>query len=105
MKRRRALGMSSKHEAHWKELHRRVALGESLNTAEKAVYEAGCREMDAEEWLDGDLARLRELRNGIVEAEREQQRLRDREAELDDRIADLEARLDERTRRLLGIQL
>ena len=54
--------------------------------------------------LDGSyLERLRELRAQIAAAELEQQRLREREAELDARIVALEARLDTRTRQLLGI--
>ena len=88
---------------HWQELHRRVVTGETLSTIEQATYEAGCRELDDEERLDGNLERLRELRAKIAEAEAEQQRLREREAELDARIAALEARLDKRTRQLIGI--
>jgi cell division protein FtsB len=87
----------------WQSLHRRVVQGERLSAAEQAAYDAGCRELDAEEHLDGNLAQLRELRTAIAEAETEQQSLRDRETELDARIAALEARLDERTRQLLGI--
>jgi len=67
------------------------------------VYEAGCEELDAEERLDGNLERLRELRAQIAAAEAEQQRLRAHGAELDARIIALEARLDTRTRQLLGI--
>ena len=59
--------------------------------------------MDAEERLDGNLERLRELRAQIAAAETEQQHLRAREAELDARIVAREARLDTRTRQLLGI--
>ena len=88
---------------HWQVLHRRVAMGETLSAAEQAAYEAGCQELDAEERLDGNLERLRELRTQIAAAEAEQQRLREREAELDARIVALEARLDTRTRQLLGI--
>jgi len=88
---------------YWQILHRRMALGETLTTAEPAVYESGCQEMDAEERLDGNLERLRELRAQIAAAETDQQRLQAREAELDARIAALEARLDARTRQLLGI--
>lgn len=47
---------------HWQVLHRRVALGETLSASEQAVYEAGCREWDAEEKLHSNLERLRELR-------------------------------------------
>ena len=88
---------------HWQGLHRRVTMGETLSAAEQAAYEAGCQELDAEERLDGNLARLRELRTQIAAAEAEQQCLREREAELDARIIALEARLDTRTRQLLGI--
>jgi hypothetical protein len=88
---------------YWQVLHRRVALGETLNVEEQAAYETGCQELDAEEGLDGNLERLRELRAQIAAAETEQRRLQAREAELDARIVALEARLDTRTRQLLGI--
>ena len=88
---------------YWQMLHRRVALGEPLNPAEQAVYQSGCQELDAEERLDGNLERLRELRAQIAAAETEQQRIREREADLDARIVALESRLDMRTRQLLGI--
>jgi chromosome segregation ATPase len=88
---------------YWQVLHRRVTMGEMLRVAEQAAYEAGCQELDAEEQLDGNLVRLRELRTQIAAAETEQQRLREQETELDARIATLEARLDTRTRQLLGI--
>ena len=87
----------------WQVLHRRFVSGERLSESEQADYEAGCRELDAQETLDGNLERLRALRNQIAEAETEQQRLRIQEKELDARIATLEARLDARTRQLLGI--
>ena len=80
-----------------------MVLGKTLTTAEQAVYESGCQEMDAEERLDGNLERLRELRAQIAAAETDQQRLQAREAELDTRIVALEAHLDTRTRQLLGI--
>jgi hypothetical protein len=88
---------------YWQVLHRRVIMGETLCTAEQAAYEAGCQEVDAEERLDGNLARLRELRTQIAAAETEQQRLRAQETALDARIAALEARLDTHTRQLFGI--
>ncbi len=88
---------------YWQVLHQRVALGGTLNAAEQAAYETVCQELDAEERLDGNLERLRELRAQIAAAETEQQRLREREAELDARIVALESRLDMRTRQLLGI--
>lgn len=87
----------------WQILHRRIVSGEMLNTREQTDYEAGCRDLDAGESLDGNLDRLRELRAQIAEAGTEQQRLQTRERELDARITELEARLDTRTRQLLGI--
>lgn len=89
---------------YWQVLHQRVVQGERLSAAEQTVYEAGCEELDAEERLDGNLERLRQLRAHIAAAEAEQQRLRAQEAELDAHIAALEARLDTRTRHLLGIR-
>lgn len=95
--------MDKQASQSWQVLHQRVAMGETLSVAERAAYEAGCQELDAEERLDGNLERLRELRTHIVAAEAEQQHLRAQEAELDARIVALEARLDTRTRQLLGI--
>lgn len=88
---------------HWQVLHRRNVMGEILNAAERAVYEAGCREMDAGEALNGNLEQLRILRRKIVEADAKQQQLRQQETELDARIAALEARLAPQTRQQLGI--
>ena len=87
----------------WQVLHRRVVYGETLSTAEQADYEVGCRKLDAQEKLDGNLERLRALRAQIAEAKIQQQHLRTQEQTLDVRIASLEARLDTRTRELLGI--
>ena len=88
---------------YWQVLHQRVAMGEMLSVAEQAAYEAGCQELDAEERLDGNLERLRELRAQIAAVETEQRRLQAQAAELDARIMALEARLDTRTRQRLGI--
>src|SRR5207247_10201753 len=88
---------------YWQVLHQRVALGGTLSAAEQASYEAGCQELDAEERLDGNLERLRQLRAQIAAVETEQRRLQAQAAELDARIMALEARLDTRTRQRLGI--
>ena len=87
----------------WQILHRRSVMGESLTASERAEYETGCQELDAEEVLDGNLKPLRELRAKIMEAETEQQRMRQREVELKARIVELETQLDTRSRQLLGI--
>ena len=95
--------MDEQEFQNWQILHRRVVAREVLSAAEQAAYDAGCRELDAEERIEGDLEPLRQLRAQIAAAAVEQQQLRRREAELDARIAALEARLDDRTRQLLGI--
>ena len=95
--------MDSQNYRAWQELHLRAARGEALNASEQADYEAGCQELDADETLDGDLDRLRKLRELIGSAESAKRQLRDQEANLDARIAALEDRLDTRTRQLLGI--
>lgn len=87
----------------WQLLHGRVMQGDVLKPTEQALYETGCHALDAEECLDGDLTRLRELRSSIAEAEVELLRLREREAVLDAQIKDLERNLDQRTRQLLGV--
>src|ERR1051326_7189681 len=72
---------------NWQILHRRHVMGEILNAEEQTIYEAGCRELDATERLNGKLERIRELRAAIAAAEQEQHHLRKREKELDARIA------------------
>ena len=87
----------------WEVLHRRTVSGEMLSASEQAVYDAGCRELDMEENLYGNLEQVRALRAQIVDASAEQHRLLTRKVELNARIAALEARLDTRTGRLLSI--
>ena len=89
--------------SQWQKLHHLIAKGETLNAVERAEYESGCHELDAEEILDGNLPRLRELRAQVIEVRAQGRRLREREAKRDAEIAELEARLDPRTRQLLGI--
>jgi chromosome segregation ATPase len=97
------INMQQSADKNWSALHRRRACGETLSAQEQADYDAICRQMDAQEHLDGNLARLRELRLQIAQAKAEQQQLQTQEDALDARISDLEARLDARTRQLLGI--
>jgi hypothetical protein len=94
--------MDAERDNQWQVLHRRIVQGEVLSSAEQSVYDAGCRELDAEECLDGNLVRLRELRVGIWEATAEQRQLREREAELDARMLDLKTRLERRSSQLLS---
>ncbi|HET6386471.1 MAG TPA: hypothetical protein VFJ58_24015 [Armatimonadota bacterium] len=95
--------MNKQAYENWAVLHRRVVAGESLNESEQAAYEAGRRELDHEDRMDGNLEMIRTLRAQIREAETVQRELRTKERELDTRIKTLESRLDERTRQLLGI--
>jgi peptidoglycan hydrolase CwlO-like protein len=88
----------------WKALHLRVAKGEALSPEEQARYDAGARELDAEEKLDGGLEELRRTRKRLKELTAELERLQGRRKELDEQIAALEAALDERTRQLLQVE-
>ena len=88
---------------NWQKLHRLVATGCALDAQQQATYEAGCRELDQDENLDGGLGRLCELRTRVKESQAEQRRLLRRAADLDAHIAVLETHLDPRTRQLLGI--
>lgn len=62
---------------NWQVVHRRVATGGTLNAAGQAVYESGCQALDAEERLDGNLERLRELRAQHVSKSRRRTGLRE----------------------------
>ena len=95
--------MQQSTKQNWNALHRRKASGETLNSQEQSDYEAGCRDLDSQEWLDGNLERMRTLRSQIAQAKADQQRMQIEEQALDARIIELEARLDARTRKLLGI--
>ena len=87
----------------WSELHRRHVLGETLTAEEQTTYEAGCREIESTVNYEGDIPRLRQLREQLREARLVSERLRQRQATADAEIAELEARLDPRSRQLLGI--
>ena len=95
--------MNTQELQQWQQLHGRKMAGEPLSASEQADYETGQSELDSTETLDGDIERLRELRNKIAAAEVEQQRLREQHAALDACIAALEACLDSHTRHLLQI--
>lgn len=87
----------------WWVLHLRAARGDRLSAVERAAYEAGLRELQHGEILDGDLAALREARAAVVSLEAEHEQRRKRREELEADIAALEAALGERTRQLLGV--
>ena len=90
--------------AQWGALHRRYVSGELLSAEEQAAYQAGCDQLDATEKIEGDIPRLRELRDKVLEAREISRKLWEREIAADAEIAELEARLSPRSRRLLGIE-
>ena len=75
-------------EAHkrWWPLHRRAALGETLNAQEQALYQAGVRKLDAEEEqaLSGSVERLRQARQQVQESREDYRRL---QAQLEEMVA------------------
>ncbi|HLK61738.1 MAG TPA: hypothetical protein VKU00_34650 [Chthonomonadaceae bacterium] len=94
-------------EAHtyqiWSQLHLRVARGETLTAEEKAIYDIGIKELDREEKIEGDMARLRQLKANLAQLEAENTHLREERQQLDAQIAAVEAHLSQETRQELGI--
>lgn len=91
---------------HWQTLHNRAVQGATLTEEEQAIYEAGIRELDAEEeeqLRSSNIEQMRQMRARIAEAEAEHQNLLANHAQLKAQIAMLEANLDVKTRQLLGI--
>ncbi len=88
----------------WRALQLRVARGEVLSAEEQAIYEAGERQLDAEDPPVGDVRELLRLKSRLAALEKEQSKLLDRKAQLDAEIADLEAHLSPQTRELLEIR-
>ena len=88
----------------WWPLHIRAAKGETLNTEEQAVYEAGCRTLDAEERLDGRLEELKQARQRTEELESKRVQLQARYEALRAEIEELETNLSEPIRQALGVK-
>jgi len=88
----------------WWPLHIRAAKGETLNAEEQAIYEAGCRTLDAEERSDGRLEELRQARQRTEELETKRVRLQTRYENLRAEIAELETHLSEPIRQALGVK-
>ena len=77
----------------WWQLHLRVARGDKLDAAERATYEAGLIELDAEEktqWTDGDLIRLRRLKAEVESLQSTRVQLQAKSRRLDRQIRTLE---------------
>jgi septal ring factor EnvC (AmiA/AmiB activator) len=88
----------------WSALHLRKARGESLTDEERAVYEAGLRELEAGESYPGDLEELRRLRAELQRLRAEHAELEAQRAAFDQEIARLEANLSRRAKELLGVE-
>ena len=86
----------------WSALHRRSVLGEPMSEAERVAYEAGCRELDTEEKLDGGRAREQELLARMDAVEARQKRLSEQEAAMEAEIAALKRQLETVTRQQLA---
>ena len=87
----------------WSALHIRAARGETLSPEERAVYEAGLKQLEEGESYPGVLTLLKQARAQTAALEAEQAELRVRHDARKARIAVLEAALDERTRQALGL--
>jgi hypothetical protein len=91
----------------WWRLHARVAKRETLGPQDREAYEAGLRQLDAEEEdalaPDEVVDRLRRLRERLTAADAEDRRLSEQYETVRTEIARMEGLLDERTRRALGI--
>lgn len=78
---------------HWWQLHLRVARGDELTAVERATYEAGLTELDAEEkaqWTDNDLTRLRKLKAEVESLQAIRAQLQAKSRRLDRQIRTLE---------------
>ena len=97
--------MDEETHKRWWPLHRRAALGEILNAGEQSFYEAGLRQLDAEEEqaLNGSVERLKQARQRVQDSRAEYRRLQAQLEEMETQISLLEARLDEPTKQLLGV--
>ena len=87
----------------WRPLHTKRAQGKTLTPEEEAAYEAGRREMEAEEILPDNIAELRQFRAEIEALEVKHTAALERYKALQAEIAALESQFSEPTRRSLGI--
>lgn len=88
----------------WWVLHLRAARSENLTAEERALYEAGLKQLQQEEVREGHRAGIRNLRDTVAALQSEHAQLDARRQKLDAEIMALEATLDERTRQLLGVE-
>ena len=89
----------------WWLLHRRSAVGELLSAEEQARYEAGLRQLEAEEPpIQSSIDALRQARQQMLAAQAEYRRLQRQYEAMQAEAAALEARLDKSTKQVLGIR-
>ena len=96
--------MDAQGYAVWSDLHRRRVAGELLSEEESAAYEAGCQDIESTINYEGDIPRLRNLREQMLASRAVNKELREQEIALVAEIEALQARLDVYTRRQLGIE-
>lgn len=87
----------------WWELHVRVALGESLTSDDRAIYQAGRQDLESGEESQLLLG-AKQARDELAVLESERSKLERRHQELDAEIQLLESRMGQQTRRLLGVE-
>lgn len=91
----------------WWQLHRRVAVGETLSEQEQGAYQQGLAELEAAEWValqpTADL--LRPLQKQLQEISARNRQLAQEEAVLRARAADLEQNYLALTGEPLGLEI
>ncbi|GAB4463806.1 MAG: hypothetical protein OHK0029_33050 [Armatimonadaceae bacterium] len=90
----------SEYQAWW-QLHRRIALEETLTPDEEARYNDGLQRLHATERLDSLLVELVDVRRQSIEQEAQLQHLLQRHDALMIQLRQLEDQLDDRSRRAL----
>jgi hypothetical protein len=91
----------------WWAMHIRMAKGETLTAVELGDYNAGLRLLDAEDARTmrqgGGLNSLRDMRQRVLAAHAEHQRLANQYETMRSEMARLESLLDDQTRLALGV--
>ena len=88
----------------WWPLHMRAVEKEPLTAEEREVYEAGLKQLHAEEKLHFDVDALRRAREAVMAKRAQLERLQERRKQLEAKIALLEAALSPETRQAIGVK-
>ncbi|HJQ22498.1 MAG TPA: hypothetical protein VKA60_01195 [Blastocatellia bacterium] len=99
--------MDEQQKKIWWALHRRVSKGETLSDADNQIYQAGCAELETEEWASLRTAAetLRPLQERLRELIGRNQQLARQETSLRQRATDLEKQYAALTGEPLGIDV